>query len=86
MSGQLKGQLRVNDGTTEPPLALQQLFQPLPYVLRLYVLRGIGLNPKDANGYLFLFNQRIEKKRREEKKKEKRRKGREKKKEEEKRR
>ena len=51
MSGVLKGQISVTDGTTEPPLSLKELYRPLPYVVRAYVLRGLGLMPKDTNGY-----------------------------------
>lgn len=43
--------MRVSDGTTEPPVSLSELYRPLPYVVRAYVLRGLGLMPKDANGY-----------------------------------
>ena len=51
-TGTLKGQVRVSEGVSGQAISLRELYQPMPYVLRAYVLRGINLMPKDMNGYI----------------------------------
>lgn len=56
-TGVLKGQLRVWEGASSQAISLKELYQPLPYVLRVYILKGISIMPKDSNGYIrFNFN------------------------------
>ncbi|CAK4152774.1 unnamed protein product [Aphanomyces euteiches] len=49
--GKFKGLIRVINSRDEPPLFdLQELLNPQPYVIRLYVLDAFSLQAKDQNG------------------------------------
>eukprot|EP00002_Diphylleia_rotans_P036357 TRINITY_DN799_c0_g1_i1.p1 TRINITY_DN799_c0_g1~~TRINITY_DN799_c0_g1_i1.p1 ORF type:complete len:1445 (-),score=361.51 TRINITY_DN799_c0_g1_i1:290-4624(-) len=52
--GRFKGFVRVHsEGTPSPPppFDLQSLMGTQPYVIRVYILKGIGLSPRDDNGF-----------------------------------
>ena len=39
-----------HDDQTPPPFDLDKLLNPQPYKVRVYMLTGHGLQPKDLNG------------------------------------